>query len=131
VRQEVAQSRAILDAVTLQVTLAYLAVVTARHRIDLDRPAITEAREYLRLVGNRYRNGQATPTDIVDAEVALTRAQQRFVAARYRYMGALVSLDYALGNPQGHLLGQLDVSDDPDSELPEQLPPPRPVPKID
>jgi outer membrane protein len=94
-----AGARVILNEVTLEVTLAYLTATTARHRIDLDRPAIVEARENLRLVGNRYRNGQATPTDIVDAEVALTRAEQRLVAAVYQYLGALVGLDYALDNP--------------------------------
>jgi len=94
-----AGAHVILNEVTLEVTLAYLAATTARDRIALDRPAIVEARENLRLVGNRYRNGQATPTDIVDAEVALTRAEQRLVAAAYEYLGALAGLDYALDNP--------------------------------
>jgi outer membrane protein len=104
IHQAVAGARSILDEVTLEVTLAYLAATTARQRIELDRPAIVEAGENLRLVRNRYRNGQATPTDIVDAEVALTRAQQRLVSATYEYLGALVGLDYALDNPPGSLL---------------------------
>jgi hypothetical protein len=68
-------------------------------------PAVVEARENLRLVRNRYRNGQDTPTDIVDVETALTRAQQRLTSATYEYLGALASLDYDLGNRAGHLLG--------------------------
>ena len=74
IHQAMAGARSILDEVTLEVTLAYLAATTARQRIERDRPAIVEADENFRLVRNRYRNGQATPTDIVDAEVALTRA---------------------------------------------------------
>ncbi len=120
VRQAVADARSILDSVSLQVTLAYIAVSTARRRIEHDLPAILEARENLRLVGNRYRNGTATPTDIVDAQTALTRAQQRFASASYEYLAALVSLDYALGNPAGHLLGPPDPPD-------PVLPAPRPV----
>jgi outer membrane protein TolC len=108
VQQAVADAQSILDEVTLQVTLAYLAATTARRRIERDRPAIEEATEYLRLVRNRYRNGQATPTDIVDAETALTRAQQRLASAVYEYLGALVSLDYALGNPPGQMLASPD-----------------------
>ena len=38
----------------------------------------------------------------------LTRAQQRLTAAVYEYLGALVSLDYALGNPPGQMLGPTD-----------------------
>src|SRR5262249_57503237 len=85
--------------------LAYRSAITARKRIDHLRPVIVEARENLRLVRNRYRNGNATPTDIVDAETALTGAQQRLSSATYEYLAALARLDYALGSPQGYLLG--------------------------
>jgi outer membrane protein TolC len=129
IRQAVAEARSVLDGVTLQVTVAHLAATTARRRIERDRPAIVEARENLRLVRNRYRNGSATPTDIVDAETALTRAEQRLVSATYEYLGALVSLDYALGNPAGHLLGPPDSPDAHNPQAPEALPAPRPVPK--
>jgi outer membrane protein TolC len=129
VRQAVADARTILDGVTLQVTLAHLAATTARRRIDRDRPAVIEARENLRLVRNRYRNGTATPTDIVDAETALTRAQQRLTYAVYEYLAALASLDYALGNATGHLLGAPDAPEKEDTLPPEMLPAPRPVPK--
>jgi outer membrane protein TolC len=117
IHQAMAGARSILDEVTLEVTLAYLAATTARQRIERDRPAIVEADENLRLVRNRYRNGQATPTDIVDAEVALTRAQQRLVSATYEYLGALAGLDYALDNPPGTLLGPAETP--PDQNLPK------------
>jgi outer membrane protein len=118
IHQAMAGARSILDEVTLEVTLAYLAATTARQRIELDRPAIVEADENLRLVRNRYRNGQATPTDIVDAEVALTRAQQRLVSATYEYLGALAGLDYALDNPPGTLLGPAETPMDQNPEKP-------------
>jgi outer membrane protein TolC len=129
IRQAVADARSILDGVTLQVTLAYLAATTARQRIERDRPAIVEASENLRLVGNRYRNGTATPTDIVDAETALTRARQRLASATYEYLSALVSLDYALGNPPGFLLGLADCPKDRVAS--PVLPAPRPLPKTE
>ena len=104
VHAAMANAQSILDAVSLEVTLAYRAVATAQRRIAHLRPAVTEAREYLRLVRNRYRNGNATPTDIVDAETTLTGAQQRLSSAKYEYLGALVRLDYALGSADGSLL---------------------------
>jgi outer membrane protein TolC len=131
VRQAVAEARSILDGVTLQVTLAHLAATTARRRIDRDRPAVAEGRENLRLVRNRYRNGNATPTDIVDAETALTGAEQRLASAKYEYLAALVGLDYALGDAAGCLLGPPDAAECQEDSAPETLPPPRPAPEAE
>jgi outer membrane protein TolC len=100
-----ADAQVILDAISLQVNVAYRGVVAARERIDLARTAAVQAEENLRLVRVRYRNGNATPTDIVDSEAALTRSQQRFFSATYTYLAALARLDYALGRQQGAFLG--------------------------
>jgi outer membrane protein len=129
VQEALANVQSILDGVTLEVTLAYRSVVTGQRRINYLRPAITAARENLRLVRNRYRNGTATPTDIVDAETALTAAQQRLSSATYEYLGALVRLDYALGSPQGHSLGAPDELEERRPEPAQQLPRPRPLPQ--
>jgi outer membrane protein len=97
----IANAQTILDAISLQVNLAYRGVMAARERIDLARPAVVQAEENLRLLRVRYRNGNATPTDIVDSEAALTRSQQRFFSSDYSYLVALARLDYALGSHQG------------------------------
>jgi outer membrane protein TolC len=93
----IADAQVILDAISLQVNLAYRGVVAAKERIDLSRTAVVQAQENLRLVRVRYRNGNATPTDIVDSESALTRSQQRFFSATYTYLAALARLDYSVG----------------------------------
>ena len=116
----VADAQAILDAVSLQVNLAYHGVVAARERIDLAKTAVVQATENLRLVRVRYRNGNATPTDIVDSEAALTRSQQRFFSATYTYLVALARLDYAVGRRQGAAATPKE-----EATLPERLPPPR------
>jgi len=120
VQEAVANAQVILDNISLQVTLAYRGVVAAYRRIELSRPAVEEARENLRLVRNKYRNGNATPTDIVDAETTLTRAQRRFSSARYDFLVALARLDYAMGRLPGCA---------PDESSPaEEAPASRPVP---
>jgi outer membrane protein TolC len=95
-----ADAQAILDAISLQVNLAYRGVVAARERIDLSRTAVVQAQENLRLLRVRYRNGNTTPTDIVDSEAALTRSEQRFFSATYSYLAALARVDYAVGQQQ-------------------------------
>ena len=94
-----ADAQFILDGISLQVNVAYRGVVAAHERIDLARTAVVQAEENLRLLRVRYRNGNATPTDIVDSEAALTRSQQRFYSATYTYLAALARLDYAVGQP--------------------------------
>ena len=101
VEAALADAQSILDAISLEVNLAYRGMVAANERIDLSRTAVVQAEENLRLVGVRYRNGNATPTDIVDSEAALTRSQQRFSSATYTYLAALARLDYAVGKRQG------------------------------
>jgi outer membrane protein len=95
-----ADAQAVLDGISLQVNLAYRGIVAARERIDLSRTAVVQAGENLRLVRVRYRNGNATPTDIVDSETALTRSEQRFFSATYTYLSALARVDYAVGQHQ-------------------------------
>src|SRR5262249_21610954 len=113
---------------SLQVNVAYRGVVAARERIDLARTAVVQAEENLRLVRVRYRNGNATPTDIVDSEAAMTRSQQRFFSATYTYLAALARLDYAVGERQGTLLGRTaDCKEEP-IPVPEELPAPRVLP---
>jgi outer membrane protein len=96
----VADAQIILDVISLEVNRAFRSEVAARQRIELSRPAVVQAEENLRLVRVKYGNGDATPTDIVDAETALTRSQQRLNSAIYTYLAALARLDYAMGREQ-------------------------------
>jgi len=105
----VADAQTILDGISLEVSRAFRSEVASGQRIELSRTAVVEAQENLRLVRVKYRNGDATPTDIVDAETALTRSQQRLNSAIYAYMAALARLDYAMGRRQGTILRQASV----------------------
>jgi outer membrane protein len=120
-----ADAQIILDAISLQVNLAYRGVVAARERIDLARTAVVQAQENLRLVRVRYRNGNAIPTEIVDSEAALTRSQQRFFSATYTYLFALARTDYAVGRHQSAFLGE---AAEEQKSAPEKSPVPRKLP---
>ena len=110
----VADAQVIVDRVSLEITQAFQAEVAAGQRLELSRTAVVEAQENLRLVRVKYRNGNARPTDIVDAEATLTRSQQRLKTALYTYLATLARLDYAMGQPQGTILSQ--------ARLPEMIP---------
>jgi outer membrane protein len=116
-----------LDNIGQQVNLAFQAIATQQERIRLGETAVAQSRENLRLTVVKYNNGNATPTDVVDAQTALTRAQTRYYAAVYEYLEGLARLEYAQGGDQRSLLGQLTQAPAEDGQG-EELPAPRMVP---
>jgi outer membrane protein TolC len=97
VRSAVAQAESISDTIAFQVTEAYRHLVAARSGIDRARPAVEQSQENYRLVGARAQRGDATPSDVIDAETALTRAQQDYLNSIHDYLIALARLEYAMG----------------------------------
>jgi outer membrane protein TolC len=97
IRQAVADAQSVLNDISLQVTLAHREAHFSFERIGLARPAVAQGEETVRIVRERFRNGTATPTDVVDAQNSLTRAQQRFVTSRIEYLTALARLAYSTG----------------------------------
>jgi outer membrane protein TolC len=96
-RAAVAQAQTVADTIAFQVTEAFRRMTTARLAIDRSRPAVTQAEENYRLVRARARQGDATSSEITDAESTLTRAQQANLNAIHDYLIALVRLEYAMG----------------------------------
>jgi outer membrane protein TolC len=124
IRQARADAQGILNDISLEVTVAHRGVVSAQARVELARPAVEQSREALRIVRQRYRDGTATPTDVIEAETARTRAEQRYAAARIDYLSALARLAYVMGDDPGSLCLPLTRPEDP---TPARLPMPRPV----
>jgi outer membrane protein TolC len=97
VRSAVASAESISDTIAYQVTEAYRLLVAARSGIDRARPAVEQSQENYRLVVARAQRGDATPSDVIDAETALTRAQQDYLNSVHDYLIALARLEYAMG----------------------------------
>jgi outer membrane protein len=89
------------------VNLAYQAIGTNQERIRLGEIGVSQARENLRLTLVKYNNGNATPTDIADAQTAQTRAEARYYTALYEFLEGLARLEYSQGGDQTRLLGAL------------------------
>lgn len=97
IREALAQADAIADTIAFQVNQSYRQLVAARKGIDRTRPAVEQTRETYRLVQARYREGDAIPSELTDAEAALTRAEQDYLNSIYDYLIARSRLDYAMG----------------------------------
>jgi outer membrane protein TolC len=92
-----AQAESIADTIAFQVNENYRKMVTARLGIDRARPAVEQARENYRLVRARAIEGDATPSEITDAETALTRAEQNYLNSVYDYLSAIARLEFVMG----------------------------------
>jgi outer membrane protein TolC len=112
VRSAVAHAESISDTIAFQVTEAYRLLIAARSGIDHARPAVEQSQENYRLVVARAQRGDATPSDVVDAETALTRAQQDYLNSIHDYLIALARLEYAIGvAPTPGTLGVASAAD--------------------
>jgi outer membrane protein TolC len=97
IRAAMAQAESIADTIAFQVTEAYRNLITARRGIDRSRPSVSQAEENYRLVRARAQQGDATSSEITDAESTLTRAQQAYLNSIHDYLIALARLEYAMG----------------------------------
>jgi outer membrane protein TolC len=118
-----------LDNIGQQVNLAYQAISTQQERIRLGEMAVAQSGENLRLTLVKYDNGNATPTDVVDAQTALTRAQTRYYAALYELLDGLGRLEYAQGGDQHGLVARLTPAPPEEPQL-ETAPVPRVLPPV-
>ena len=100
-RSAMALAQTIADTISFQTVEAWHQMATALKAIDLAKPAVTQARENYRLVKARAAQGDATATELTDAETALTRAEQDHLNSIYDYLTARARLDYAMGQTPG------------------------------
>jgi outer membrane protein TolC len=82
--------------VELEVQQAYLNLVTARETIRSQQKNVEQAKEALRLANERLGAGAGTQLEVLDARVALTRAQTTELLARGDYNKALAEFDRAM-----------------------------------
>lgn len=100
-RARVAELEAFLEdlrhSIELEVRRAYLRADEARQRLPIAAKSVTQADESEQLTRTRYEAGAALITELLDAELALSRARMAEVGARYDYQMALAALHRARG----------------------------------
>ena len=90
--------RAYLDTmIELQVRGAWLDTHETRERVAVTAGAIEQAEENLRVVLDRYRNGEGTNTEVLDAESLRSLARGNYDNARYDAALARLRLARAVG----------------------------------
>lgn len=88
-----------VDSVMLDVRSTYLDLREAEKRIKTTQVAVAKAEEDYHIAQVRYMAGVGTNTDVLDAQVALTDAQNNYVQSLYDYNTSRTSLETAIGVP--------------------------------
>jgi outer membrane protein TolC len=83
--------------IELEVHRAWAALSTARARLDVASGAVQQAEENLRVVRDRYRNGEGTNTEVLDAEALRTQSASNLDTAGYDLRLAELTLARAVG----------------------------------
>jgi outer membrane protein len=86
-------------AVRADVTAAYLALVSAYQTIGIQQNNKVAAAEALSLATERYRVGNGTFLELLDARVSAEQADASYVGAVYDYHKAYAALENAVGRP--------------------------------
>lgn len=96
-RQASSGKRLLRDGIVLQVKKAYFDLKQAEEALSVARAVIVEAEENFRIEQKRFETQANTSTDVLDAQLALTRAQLSYTTSLYGHYIARAELKRAMG----------------------------------
>ena len=83
--------------IRFEVVRAYQSFLSARERLSVAAKSVDQAKETLRIVQDRYREGLTTITEVLRAETAFVRARMNVLTARYDHHVGYASVLLATG----------------------------------
>lgn len=87
----------LMNRIELEVRESFYRLREGEERVKVSNEAVAHAEESLRIVEDRYRAGLSNIIELLDNEVALTRARRNLLKARYDCRVARSRLDLAVG----------------------------------
>ncbi|MFA5805959.1 MAG: TolC family protein [Melioribacteraceae bacterium] len=87
----------IKDNITLEVTQNYLSVNQAERKIDISELTVKQATENMRITAEKFKNGLALSSDVIDAETAQSTAKINYTNSIVDYELAKARLDKSIG----------------------------------
>lgn len=103
VQEAMARAEEVADGIAFEVIVAYAGIQEAKEGISYAQTAVERGKENLKVLRRMFDQGDATATDVIDAQWALLRAEEAYYRSLYQYRMALAQLDYAVGAPAAEL----------------------------
>ena len=88
----------IRDGITLEVTQNYLNIKKSEERMTVAGQNVTQAEENYRVTDDKFKNGLALNSDLLDAEVALLQAKTDYIQSIVDYELAQAKLNKSIGD---------------------------------
>lgn len=85
------------DRVTLEVTQNYLNINKSKEKMTVAEQSVSQAEENYRVTDEKFKNGLALNSDLLDAEVALLQAKTNYIQSVVDYELALAQLKKSIG----------------------------------
>jgi outer membrane protein len=87
------------EGMKIQIQAAELKMAEAKKRIAGQEKNIQQAEKAVHIAQTRYKSGVGTQLELLDTQVAMTRAQTVYAQAIYDYLVARAEWQYAVGTP--------------------------------
>ncbi|MEW6702380.1 MAG: TolC family protein [Bacteroidota bacterium] len=87
----------IKDNITLEVTQNFLSVHQSKRKIEISELAVKQAEENMRITSEKFKNGLAISSDVIDAETALSTAKINYTNSIVDYELAKAKLNKSIG----------------------------------
>lgn len=95
--KELANARNTQNAIYLEIQNAYLQLEEKRNQLPVAILQVKQSKENYELSYGRYRVGEASPTELKDAENSYEQAQLTYYTALYEYNSAKALLEKSIG----------------------------------
>jgi outer membrane protein len=87
----------IRDGITLEVTQNFLSFNQSKRKIDISKLAVEQAEESMKVTSDKFKNGLAQSSDVVDSETALINARTNYTNSIVDFELAKARLDKSIG----------------------------------
>lgn len=95
--KELANAANTQNAIYLEIQNAFLTLTEKKNQIPVALLQVKQAKENYELSYGRYRVGEASPTELKDAQILYQQAQLSYYNTLYQYNSAKASLEKAIG----------------------------------
>ncbi|MHB8842687.1 MAG: TolC family protein, partial [Candidatus Aquicultor sp.] len=85
------------DMITLEVTRNFLDINKSKEKMTVAKQNVDQAEENYKITDEKFKNGLALNSDLLDAEVALLQAKTNYIQSIVDYELAIAQLNKSIG----------------------------------
>ena len=95
--KEIANAKNTQNRIYLEIQNAFLKLEEKKNQIPVAMLTVKQSKENYELSFGRYKVGEASPTELKDAQINYQQAQLNYYRALYQYNSAKAELEKAIG----------------------------------